>query len=123
MDAARNAAFAGRATHLAAFRDALTGGAAAVLFIHGPGGVGKTSLLRRYADEARSAGRHVIALDGRDLLAFPEGLLVRGRRRAGRPHRGPARRRLRTLPGTRRLAEWHVPAASARDGAHCHRRT
>jgi hypothetical protein len=41
--AARTAAFTGRATHLAAFRDTLTGGPAAVLFVHGPGGVGKTS--------------------------------------------------------------------------------
>ncbi|MEV0751879.1 AAA family ATPase [Streptosporangium sp. NPDC050280] len=71
LNAARTATFTGRATHLAAFRDALAGGPAAVLFVHGPGGVGKTSLLRRYADEARRAGRHVIAIDGRDLPASP----------------------------------------------------
>jgi hypothetical protein len=71
LNAARTAAFTGRATHLAVFLDALAGSPAAVLFVHGPGGVGKTSLLRRYADQARRAGRHVISIDGRDIVPSP----------------------------------------------------
>ncbi|NJP95127.1 ATP-binding protein [Nonomuraea sp. FMUSA5-5] len=71
LDAAREEAFTGRAAHLAAFRDALEGGPVAVLFVHGPGGIGKTSLLRRYAREARGYGRHVVRIDGRSLVPSP----------------------------------------------------
>lgn len=40
---------------------------ATVLHVHGPGGVGKSTLLRRIAWDARSAGRAVTWTDGRDL--------------------------------------------------------
>jgi hypothetical protein len=38
-----------------------------VLLLHGPGGVGKTTLLRQLAREAAAAGRPVFALDARNL--------------------------------------------------------
>ncbi|MEV6158261.1 hypothetical protein AB0L53_48790 [Nonomuraea sp. NPDC052129] len=99
LDAARNAAFTGRATHLAAFRGALTGGPAAVLFIHGPGAVGKSSLLRRYADEARRAD-----------LAAAGGRAARGDR--GRPGRG--RRVAARAPAVR-----HAGASTSASPASC----
>ncbi|MFF8973823.1 AAA family ATPase [Streptomyces sp. NPDC014995] len=74
MNAARDSVFVGRETELALFRDALAGrpGAASVLYVHGPGGIGKSTLMRRYANEARAAGRPVVHVDGRALSAAPE---------------------------------------------------
>lgn len=45
-----------------------------VLYIYGPGGVGKTALLREMAEMARRHGRSVILLDGRFMvqMAFPD---------------------------------------------------
>ncbi|MYW01786.1 ATP-binding protein [Streptomyces sp. SID3343] len=67
LEAARNRAFVGRARELALFRRALAGeaGSLAVLLVHGLAGVGKSSLLRQFAVDARSAGRAVIEIGGR----------------------------------------------------------
>ncbi|GKQ40223.1 AAA family ATPase [Streptomyces sp. A012304] len=75
LAAARDRAFTGRAAELELFRTALAGGphAPAVLFLHGPGGIGKSMLLSRYAKEARDAGRTVIEVDGRTMSATPDG--------------------------------------------------
>ncbi|MDX3451862.1 AAA family ATPase [Streptomyces sp. ME02-8801-2C] len=72
--AARDRAFVGRAAEREVFRSALAGGpgGAPVLFLHGPGGVGKSALLRRFALEARQAGRPVVEVDGRTVAATPE---------------------------------------------------
>jgi len=72
---ARERAFVGRSAELAQFRSALAGadGAFAVLYLHGPGGVGKSTLLRRFADEARDRGRVVIEVDGRAIDPSPAG--------------------------------------------------
>ncbi|SPL96366.1 COG2256: ATPase related to the helicase subunit of the Holliday junction resolvase [[Actinomadura] parvosata subsp. kistnae] len=43
-----------------------------MLYVHGPGGIGKSALLRRFADEAIAAGRTVVQLDGRTVNATPE---------------------------------------------------
>jgi energy-coupling factor transporter ATP-binding protein EcfA2 len=63
--------FVGRDAEIALFRDAI--GAAkspfAVLYVHGPGGVGKTTLLREWRGIAQHHGRHVVSLDGRDIEA------------------------------------------------------
>ncbi|MGC5004878.1 ATP-binding protein [Streptomyces sp. DT203] len=64
---ARESGFVGRARELDLFRSALEGtpDSFAVLFVHGPGGIGKSTLLRRFAGLARSAARTVIRIDGR----------------------------------------------------------
>ncbi|MFG2138342.1 AAA family ATPase [Streptomyces sp. NPDC048650] len=64
---ARRRAFVGRAHELALFRSALGRGADSftVLFLTGPGGIGKSTLLRRFADEAAAAGRTVVEIDAR----------------------------------------------------------
>jgi hypothetical protein len=64
LRSARERAFAGRDTELRTFRAALTDRTAgAVIYLHGAGGVGKTTLLRRYAAQAQSAGRPVVRMD------------------------------------------------------------
>ncbi|MEV0219047.1 ATP-binding protein [Streptomyces sp. NPDC050704] len=72
--AARDRAFAGRVAELSLFRSSLAGepGASPVLFLQGPGGIGKSTLLRRFAREAREAGRLVVEVDGRTVPATPE---------------------------------------------------
>ncbi|MDN3025947.1 ATP-binding protein [Streptomyces sp. S.PB5] len=71
---ARDRVFAGRAAELGVFRSALSGDgkAPAVLYVHGPGGIGKSMLLRRFAAEARAAGREVVEVDGRLVEPAPE---------------------------------------------------
>ena len=74
LQAARRRAFVGREPEIAAFRSALDEAERAftLLFVTGPGGVGKTTLLRRFADEAAEAGRTVVELDaGRDAEDTP----------------------------------------------------
>ena len=75
LRAARQQSFVGRDRELAGFRDALdaTPGAYAVLYLHGAGGVGKSTLLRRFADEARDAGRTVVEVDGGAVEPSPAG--------------------------------------------------
>ncbi|RSM73259.1 ATP-binding protein [Actinoplanes sp. ATCC 53533] len=75
MTRSRDRAFVGRATELARFRAALDGaaGARSVHYLHGPGGIGKSALLRRFARDARAAGRTVVEVDGRTVDPTPEG--------------------------------------------------
>ena len=68
---ARARAFVGREQELATFRSALHDGDPSVLYVHGPGGVGKSALLRRFAEEAAAAGRPVATVDGRTLDPSP----------------------------------------------------
>ncbi|PRY29549.1 hypothetical protein [Pseudosporangium ferrugineum] len=64
LRSARNRAFVGRAAEMTAFRSALAGGSLfTVLYLHGAGGTGKTTLLRRYAVEAERANRQVVRVD------------------------------------------------------------
>ena len=68
LDAARVRAFVGRQPELAAFESALTGrGTQRVLFIHGPGGIGKTTLIQQFRIRADATGRPVVLLDARDI--------------------------------------------------------
>ena len=117
LDTARRQRFVGRHRELASFDDALAGRSPRrVLFVHGQGGIGKTTLLQEFRARARAAGRSVVQVDGRDVDPSPEGL------RDGRPARrrpsttdaptdraaagrcGPARRRLRAAHPDRRVA-------------------
>ncbi|GAA4581384.1 ATP-binding protein [Planotetraspora phitsanulokensis] len=72
LHGARKAAFVGRAEELALFGSVLYGGGCSVLWVHGPGGIGKSTLLRRFAHEAARSGRSVVMLDGRTVAASPD---------------------------------------------------
>jgi hypothetical protein len=71
LQAARELTFVGREEELALFGAALYGGRCSVLYVHGPGGIGKSALLRRFAREAAMAGRSVARVDGRTLEPSP----------------------------------------------------
>jgi hypothetical protein len=43
-----------------------------LLYIHGPGGQGKTSLVKEYTDFCRDQAIHFIHVDGRDINAAPQ---------------------------------------------------
>jgi hypothetical protein len=74
LDSARRRGFVGRRTELNSFAAALAGRSTRrVLFVHGAGGIGKTTLLLELRARARSAGRAVALLDGRDIDPSPEG--------------------------------------------------
>jgi ABC-type lipoprotein export system ATPase subunit len=63
-----NRHFVGRAAELALLESLLRSGEdGAVVFVHGPGGVGKTTLLRRLGGLADEAGRRVVRVDGHDV--------------------------------------------------------
>lgn len=69
LEQSRERLFVGRAAQLDEFARALQSPhwPRAVWHIHGLGGIGKTSLLRQWKQQAREAGAIVIALDGRDF--------------------------------------------------------
>jgi hypothetical protein len=70
LSRARALGFVGRRDEVRAFIDAMDGSSEAlVLFVHGPGGIGKTTLLEAYARHARDAGRSVVYLDAHDVEA------------------------------------------------------
>ncbi|MFC4914077.1 AAA family ATPase [Actinomadura gamaensis] len=77
LDEARRRGFVGRRAELARFRAVLAGADdARVLFVHGPGGIGKTALLRQFAWLAGRAGRRTIWLDGRETPADASAVLA-----------------------------------------------
>ncbi|MFD5682855.1 ATP-binding protein [Streptomyces bacillaris] len=73
LSKARVQAFVGRDGELERFGEALAGEPQApfAFFVCGPGGIGKSTLLRRLADRARAADRHLIELDGRFVSRDP----------------------------------------------------
>ena len=75
---ARRRRFVGRAAELELFRAALEGPEASwgVLFVHGPGGVGKTALLEALADVAERARVPAWRVDLRDVEVSPPGFLA-----------------------------------------------
>lgn len=77
LDAASRRQFVGRSAELELFRAALQDDPPpfAVLHVHGPGGIGKTTLLREFARLAVEANRAVVALDARYLEITPAGVL------------------------------------------------
>ena len=74
LDDARRRTFVGRRRELASFLDALRDRSARrVLLVHGPGGIGKTTLLLELRTRARAVGRTVVLLDAREIDPSPEG--------------------------------------------------
>jgi len=74
LDAER---FVGRQRALAAIAAGRSGHTPQRIFhVHGPGGVGKSALLRAAARQARHDGQLVVQLDGRLVMPTPEGLVA-----------------------------------------------
>ncbi|MFE3609986.1 ATP-binding protein [Streptomyces goshikiensis] len=73
LSRARVRAFVGRDEELGRFGAALAGDLRApfAFYAYGPGGIGKSTLLRRLADHARAAGRLLVELDGRFVSRDP----------------------------------------------------
>ena len=73
----RRRRFVGRTSEVELFRVALESPEPPflVLHIHGPPGIGKTSLLDVFAGLAADAGARVVRLDGRDLVPSPPAVL------------------------------------------------
>ncbi|MED7949807.1 ATP-binding protein [Streptomyces sp. BE303] len=71
---ARVQAFIGRDEELGRFAQALAGDSPApfAFYVSGPGGIGKSTLLRCMADRARAAERPVLELDGRFVSRDPD---------------------------------------------------
>lgn len=92
LEKARERGFVGRARELAAFADTVDGASEArVFFIHGPGGIGKTTLLDALARRAARRGRYCLRLDARDLVcsgAAVAAAIDERRRAAGNPPPG-----------------------------------
>ena len=75
LEAARAQRFVGRSAELELFRSAVGKPEPpfALLFLHGPGGVGKSSLLDAFAREAGRQGVTVLRLDARSIERSPAG--------------------------------------------------
>jgi hypothetical protein len=87
LAARRRRRFVGRVAELELFRAALSDpdNELSVLHLHGPGGIGKTSLLDVLADIAAGADAVVVRLDGRELVAAPRTVLAALRERVDVP--------------------------------------
>jgi hypothetical protein len=74
----RRRCFVGRVAEEELFRAALATSEPpfAVLYVHGPGGLGKTTLMDVFATLAEDAGAHVVRLDARDFVPSPASLLA-----------------------------------------------
>src|SRR5438067_11977374 len=74
LSAARHRQFVGRDSERAAFRSALEASELpfSILHVFGPGGVGKTTLLKEFAYIAEQAGIPSIYIDGRNIEPAPE---------------------------------------------------
>jgi hypothetical protein len=92
LAAVRRGRFVGRMAELEVFRSALLTAASpfAVLQIYGPGGIGKTSLLREYARVATACGRPPVYLDGRNIDPSPPGFLLALRQAIGLEDASPS---------------------------------
>jgi hypothetical protein len=77
--------FVGRSGERELFAAALSGQACAVLFLHGPGGIGKTALLRRLRADAAATGAHPVLLDCRTIQPSPAGFRAELARVLGLP--------------------------------------
>jgi hypothetical protein len=73
----RRGRFVGRTSEVELFRAALRSGdpTFSLLYIHGPGGIGKTTLLDAFAEIATDAGSAVVRLDGHETIPSPAAVL------------------------------------------------
>ncbi|MEU6084412.1 ATP-binding protein [Streptomyces sp. NPDC047108] len=73
LSRARERTFVGRDEELGRFGEALAGDPQApfAFYFYGPGGIGKSTLLRSLVDQARAAGRLLLELDGRFVSRDP----------------------------------------------------
>lgn len=77
LKAARRAVFVGRERERKRFAEVLSGETApGVFWLYGPGGVGKSTLLREWAECARELKLPVFLLDGRNIEPSPEAFLL-----------------------------------------------
>jgi hypothetical protein len=70
-----NRRFVGRDAEITLFEDVLNSGQAALLWVYGPGGVGKSTLLHRLAQLASNKGMPLLFPDARDLPPTREGVI------------------------------------------------
>jgi DNA-binding SARP family transcriptional activator len=77
LESARRRSFVGRDDELALFSGVLGSVSPpyAVLYIYGPGGVGKSTLLAEYARQCAETGVPSFSLDGRNLQPTPDGVI------------------------------------------------
>lgn len=73
LEAARRSQFVGRTAECVLFRNALSEAELPfnILYLHGPGGVGKTTLLHEFVRIAQEVGHTTIHLDARNLEPSP----------------------------------------------------
>jgi hypothetical protein len=78
LQAAQRHRFVGRVAELEVFRLALFDHplSSNLLYVHGPGGVGKTALMHEYLRTAEEAGVPTAYIDGRSIDASPTGVLL-----------------------------------------------
>jgi hypothetical protein len=74
LDRERVRRFVGRAAELDVFSTWLTAGSFSVLWVYGPGGIGKSTLLRAFAEAARNAGYLLAQIDGARVMPTPDGI-------------------------------------------------
>ncbi len=77
LGAQRRRRFVGRRAELELFRTAVAAATPepAVIHLHGPGGIGKTSVLETFAGIAGATGASVVRIDARELVASPTAVL------------------------------------------------
>lgn len=76
--------FVGREPERSALLDLLRDEGPVLAFVHGLAGIGKSSLLGAFADEARAGGAAVVAIDGEEAEPTPAGFLRALSAEAGR---------------------------------------
>jgi hypothetical protein len=79
LHAAGRGRFVGRQAELELFRSAISAASEAptvVFYVFGPGGIGKTTLVKEWGRMAADAGRRVVRLDLRNLEARPDVFLA-----------------------------------------------
>ena len=89
IESARRRRFVGRAAELAQLDALLRSPEPAVAFVSGPSGVGKSTLLRRFAEQCEQSGAAVTLVDARDIPPSADALAFRVTRltAGGRPGR------------------------------------